>query len=131
MWGNTPLYGLYYYHQHSPISLPLLQVTAQASIKDISAGVKLSQVYTNDSDRIIECSYRFPVPARAAITSFTLVKEDGTRIVGLVQEKEEARETYDQAVEQGKLASLMEQATPDSEFFASASDDLRVRLTEL
>ncbi|ORY91748.1 von Willebrand factor type A domain-domain-containing protein [Leucosporidium creatinivorum] len=114
MFGAPRLHGLYYYHQHSPLALPLLQVAAQTRIKDLSAGVNLTQLYTNDSNHTIECSYRFPVPARAAVTSFALVKQDGTRIVGLVQEKEEARETYDQAVEEGKLASLMEQQTPDT-----------------
>lgn len=126
MFGAAPLHGLYHYHQHSPVALPLLQVTAQASLKDLSAGVKLKQVYTNDSDHTVECSYRFPVPARAAVTSFALVKEDGTRIVGLVQEKEEARETYDQAIEEGKLASLMEQETPDSEFSCAVPDDSEI-----
>ncbi|KAJ7875306.1 von Willebrand factor type A domain-containing protein [Mycena olivaceomarginata] len=42
-----------------------------------------------------------------------MIKHDGTRVVGLVQEKQEARETYHTAITQGRQASLMEQQTPD------------------
>ncbi|KAJ7857608.1 hypothetical protein B0H13DRAFT_2356884 [Mycena leptocephala] len=42
-----------------------------------------------------------------------MIKQDGTRVVGSVLEKQEARETYDTAVSQGQQASLMEQQTPD------------------
>lgn len=112
-------YGLYYYNQHTLTPLPLLQVRASASIKDLSATVQLSQDFTNDSDNTIECSYGFPVPARASVTAFSLLKSDGTRIFGIVQEKDEAKETYEKAVEEGKLASLMEQQTPDSEYLVS------------
>ncbi|KAJ6542714.1 von Willebrand factor type A domain-containing protein [Mycena capillaripes] len=42
-----------------------------------------------------------------------LSAQDGTRVVGLVEEKGEAREIYEAAVAQGKQAALMEQQTPD------------------
>ncbi|KAJ7353701.1 hypothetical protein DFH08DRAFT_70050 [Mycena albidolilacea] len=42
-----------------------------------------------------------------------MIKQDGTRVVGSVLEKREARETYDAAVAQGQQASLVEQQTPD------------------
>ncbi|KAF7343881.1 hypothetical protein MSAN_01969400 [Mycena sanguinolenta] len=54
-----------------------------------------------------------PIPARAAVSSFTMIKQDGTRIVGSVLEKFEAKQTYDDAVSKGHQASLMEQQTPD------------------
>ncbi|KAF8895082.1 hypothetical protein CPB85DRAFT_1257376 [Mucidula mucida] len=38
------------------------------------------------------------VPARAAVCQFIMVKQDGTRVQGLIQEKSEARETYDAAL---------------------------------
>ncbi|KAJ7206043.1 vault protein inter-alpha-trypsin domain-containing protein, partial [Mycena pura] len=61
----------------------------------------------------IEARYSFPIPARAAVCSFAMIKRDGTRVVGVVQEKQEAKETYNKAVAQGQQASLMEQQTPD------------------
>ncbi|KAJ7875311.1 von Willebrand factor type A domain-containing protein [Mycena olivaceomarginata] len=95
------------------VSLSLLGVRAEASIKELAAQVKLTQTYGNDATFPIEAKYSFPVPARASVCSFVMIKQDGTRVVGSVLEKQEARETYDTAVAQGQQASLMEQQTPD------------------
>ncbi|KAJ6542724.1 von Willebrand factor type A domain-containing protein [Mycena capillaripes] len=108
-----PIYGLYYYYQQRFVSLPLLGVHAEASIKELAAQVKITQTYGNDATFPIEAKYSFPIPARASVCSFVMIKQDGTRVVGSVQEKQEARETYDTAVSQGQQASLMEQQTPD------------------
>ncbi|GAA6037833.1 hypothetical protein JCM8097_005062 [Rhodosporidiobolus ruineniae] len=115
MFGYDP-YGLVFYHpdQHRLVSLPLLEVSADASILDLSAQVNLTERYRNESSDTVECSYVFPVPARGAVCAFAMVKEDGTKVVGVVEEKEQARKTYEEAVEAGKLASLTEQATPDT-----------------
>ncbi|KAF7345067.1 hypothetical protein MVEN_01670000 [Mycena venus] len=107
------VFGLYYYVERRLVSLPLLDVSAEASIKELAAQVKLTQTYGNDAGFPIEAVYAFPIPARAAVCSFVMIKDDGTRVVGQVQEKEEARETYNAAVSQGRQASLMEQQTPD------------------
>ncbi|KAJ6476337.1 von Willebrand factor type A domain-containing protein [Mycena sanguinolenta] len=107
------IYGLYYVYQHQFVSLPLLGVCAEASIKELATQVKLTQTYGNDAGVPIEAKYTFPIPARASVCSFVMVKQDGTRVVGSVLEKQEARETYDTAVAQGKQASLAEQQTPD------------------
>ncbi|KAF7331214.1 hypothetical protein MSAN_02440200 [Mycena sanguinolenta] len=107
------IYGLYYVYQHQFVSLPLLGVHAEASIKELAAQVKLTQTYENDAGVPIEAKYTFPVPARASVCSFTMIKQDGTRVVGSVLEKQEARETYNTAVAQGQQASLAEQQTPD------------------
>ncbi|KAJ7279077.1 von Willebrand factor type A domain-containing protein, partial [Mycena rebaudengoi] len=108
-----PIYGLYYYYNLQVVSLPLLNVRAEASIKELAAQVKLTQTYGNDSSLAIEATYSFPIPARAAVCSFVMIKQNGTRVVGRVEEKEEARQAYDAAVSQGQQASLMEQQTPD------------------
>ncbi|KAJ7468652.1 von Willebrand factor type A domain-containing protein [Mycena latifolia] len=118
MFGTTaqipiPIYGLYYYYQHRVVSLPLLSVRAEAGIKELAAQVKLTQTYGNDAAFPIEAKYSFPLPARGAVVSFVMIKQDGTRVVGSVLEKQEARETYTNAVAQGQQASLMEQQTPD------------------
>ena len=99
-----PIYGLWYYSQsqRKAVSLPLLGVRAEASIKELTAQVKLTQTYGNDADLPIKARYSFPVPARAAVSSFVLIKSDGSRVVGSVQEKQEARETYKAAVAQGQ-----------------------------
>jgi hypothetical protein len=110
-----PIYGLYYYYEQRTVSLPLLSVRAEAGIKELAAQVKLTQTYANDATFAIEATYSFPIPARAAVCSFVMIKQDGTRVVGSVLEKQEARETYNTAVAQGQQASLMEQKTADGE----------------
>jgi hypothetical protein len=81
-------------------------------------------MYGNDANFPIEAVYAFPVPARAAVCGFVMIKHDGTPVVGLVQEKQKARETYHTAIAEGRQASLMEQQTPDGTFVID--DDLRV-----
>ncbi|KAJ7619552.1 von Willebrand factor type A domain-containing protein [Roridomyces roridus] len=107
------MYGLYYFFENRQVSLPLLNVRAEASIKELAAQVKLTQTYGNDATFPIEAKFSFPIPARAVVVAFCMIKQDGTRIVGSVMEKQEAKETYDTAVSQGQQASLMEQQTPD------------------
>ncbi|KAJ7482205.1 von Willebrand factor type A domain-containing protein, partial [Mycena galericulata] len=110
----SPLFfGLYYYSQQTRVTLPLLNVRAEASIKELAAQVKLTQTYGNDADFPMEATYSFPIPVRAAVCSFVMIKQDGTRVVGRVQEKEEARQTYKTAIGRGQQASLMEQQHPD------------------
>ncbi|KAF9015797.1 hypothetical protein BDZ89DRAFT_906600, partial [Hymenopellis radicata] len=92
---------------------PLLQVSATATVKELGAQVKLTQKFVNDATIPIEAVYSFLVPARAAVCHFIMVKQDGTRVQGLVQEKSEARETYDAALAEGKTVSLATQQTPD------------------
>ncbi len=111
--SSSSFFGLGYFHEHDFVALPLRHVHANVTIKEIGAQVKLTQTFGNDAKSPIEAMYAFPVPARAAVSGFVMIKEDGTRVVGVVQEKAEAKATYDAAVAQGKTASLMEQQTPD------------------
>lgn len=107
------MHGLVYYIDGAPHTVDLERVTAKATLVDLSARVQLTQTYHNDSTSTLSCSYMFPVPARSAVCGFVMVKQDGTRVIGVVQEKQEARVTYDDAVKEDKLASLTEQASPD------------------
>ncbi|KAJ7657903.1 von Willebrand factor type A domain-containing protein [Mycena polygramma] len=111
--SRTP-WGLYYSSGNNrTIVLPLLCVTADASIKELAAQVKLTQTYFNDTDIVLEAAYSFPIPARAAVCSCIMIKQDGTRVVGFVLERQEARETYESALAEGKQAALVVQQTPD------------------
>lgn len=106
--------GLYYQDEtRGQLSLPLVKVDVRCSIKDITASVHLEQHFLNETRQTIQAAYTFPIPARAVVHAFTLIKQDGTRVVGIVQEKAQARETFDTAVSEGKMASLVQQDTPD------------------
>ncbi|KAM0753175.1 hypothetical protein T439DRAFT_339005 [Meredithblackwellia eburnea MCA 4105] len=111
------LHGLYILVNNVRTPLTLVNVDASAEIKDLAAQVTLTQHYhlpTSLFNAPVEAKYSFPVPNRAAVHSFVLIKEDGTRVVATVQEKQEAKDTYDKAVEEGHFASLMEQDSPDA-----------------
>ncbi|KAJ7619507.1 von Willebrand factor type A domain-containing protein, partial [Roridomyces roridus] len=93
--------------------LPLLRVQASATIKELAAQVTLVHTYENEHNWPLEATYTFPVPARAVVCKFAMIRGDGTRVDGVVQERKEARETYEAALVQGHGAALVEQQTPD------------------
>ncbi|KAK7055153.1 von Willebrand factor type A domain-containing protein [Favolaschia claudopus] len=109
----SDIWGLCYSSNDCAVSLPLVRVKAEATLKELVAQVKIIQIYVNDSDEAIEAVYAFPIPARAAVNGFVMIEQDGTRVVGQVEEKAEAREIYESAISEGKQAALMEQQTPD------------------
>lgn len=111
----STIFGLYYVLEAAFVPITLIDVRASAQIKDLSAQVTLTQRYhlSPDAPDSLEASYSFPIPVRAAVYGFALVKQDGSKIVGVVQERDTARRTYDAAAEEGKLASLMVQDSPD------------------
>jgi Vault protein inter-alpha-trypsin domain len=81
----------------------------------VSARVTLTQVYSNPSDRITNrCKYCFPVPANAAICAFSMTTSDGRTITGIAKDKDQAREEYQEALDAGKSAGILEYVTDDS-----------------
>lgn len=70
------------------------------------------QFFTNQSDTWMEGIYMFPLPDTAAVD--TLVMKIGDRIIqGEIKEREEAKQVYEEAKEEGKKATLLEQERPD------------------
>lgn len=73
---------------------------------------RVVQRFTNPTDRWQEGIYVFPLPADAAVDTLRMII--GERIIeGQIQEKEQARRTYDQARQEGRRASLVEQERPN------------------
>lgn len=58
--------------------------------------------------------YVFPVPSRAAICAFDMATSSGRVIVGVAKEKDEAKQTHEQAIQEGKTTALVEWVTDDS-----------------
>ncbi|KIY71394.1 VIT-domain-containing protein [Cylindrobasidium torrendii FP15055 ss-10] len=108
-------HGLGYYHGDEYVHVPLKQVSVKATIKELAAQVQLTQTFVNENDDIsIGAVYSFPVPARAAVSGFIMTTQDGHRVRGVIQEKDEAKASYETAIQQGKTASLAEQQTADT-----------------
>lgn len=92
--------------------LPLKATSAQVNIAGVIADVAVTQEYANEGKRPIEAIYIFPASTRAAVYSMKMTIGERT-IVAKIAEKEQARKDYEEAKQQGKSASLLEQQRPN------------------
>jgi len=91
--------------------LPLLQTSADVDIVGPIAQVVLRQTFENRGSATIEANYVFPVSDRGAVSGLTM--RIGDRVVqARLQERDEARNTYEAAKEGGRSAALLEQHDP-------------------
>ncbi|WP_335908845.1 marine proteobacterial sortase target protein [Shewanella indica] len=91
---------------------PALATDVSMSISGWSNRVSVTQSFTNDTQEWIHGRYLFPLPNEAAVDSMQL--RIGERIIeGVIQPKEEAKRTFEQAKAQGKRASLLSQERPN------------------
>jgi Ca-activated chloride channel family protein len=92
-------------------NLPLEALAVRARISGLVASTVLTQTFVNHFDLPLEATYVFPLPDRAAVTSFRM--EIGERVIeGALRERAEARAAYDQALAAGRLASIAEEDRP-------------------
>ncbi len=92
--------------------LPLLSTSAEVNIAGVIADVTITQVYKNDGQKPIEAIYVFPASTRAAV--YDMVMKIGNRTIQAeIKEKNQAKAAYEQAKEEGKRASLLEQERPN------------------
>ncbi|WP_395335933.1 marine proteobacterial sortase target protein [Novosphingobium sp. BL-8H] len=76
------------------------------------ARVRVTQAFRNTSDTWMEAHYLYPLPQDGAVDSLKMVV--GQRvIVGHIQPREKARETYEAAKASGRKAGLVEQQRPN------------------
>lgn len=92
--------------------LPLKSTRVDASIAGVIADVKVTQVYANEGENPLEAIYVFPASTRAAVYGMKMTIGERT-IVAEIKERKAARETYEQAKEEGRSASLLEQERPN------------------
>ncbi len=86
----------------------LTKTSYEIDIRSGLAFVKLTRKFENKESKPIEAIMTFPVPFDAAVTGITTVI-DGRKLVGVSQAKTKARETYEEAIDNGKAAILHEQ----------------------
>lgn len=116
--------------------LPLKSTSALVGIAGVIADVQVTQVYKNEGQRPIEAVYTFPASTRAAVYGMKMSIGERT-IIAKVRERDQARREYEQAREQGRSASLLEQQRPNVFQMNVANimpgDEIRVELkyTEL
>ncbi len=92
--------------------LPLKSTSAKVNISGVIADVIITQVYINEGKNPLEAIYVFPASTRAAVYGMKMTI--GERIItAKIRERKAARREYEQAKQQGKSASLLEQQRPN------------------
>ncbi|MGZ6292897.1 MAG: VIT domain-containing protein, partial [Syntrophales bacterium] len=92
--------------------LPLKSTSALVNISGVIADVRVEQVYKNEGKKPIEAIYVFPASTRAAVYGMKMTI--GERVIeAQIKKRDDARREYEQAREDGKSASLLEQQRPN------------------
>ena len=92
--------------------IPLLGVQVEAEIRGAQSRVVLRQRYRNAEAVPVEAVYVFPVPEAAALCGLTVVIGE-RRIEARVEEREKAFAAYDDALQAGHGAVLLDQERPN------------------
>ncbi len=102
---------------------PILKTDVQIAVTGTIARATVRQEFTNPSTRKgdwLEGIYVFPLPETAAVDHLRMKVGERT-IEGQIKERAEARKVYDQAKQQGKRTSLLDQERPNM-FTASVAN---------
>ena len=92
--------------------LPLQSSRAEVRISGVIARVTVNQVYKNHGNKTLEAIYVFPGSTRAAVHAMRMTI--GERVIeAQIMERQKARDTYEQAKQEGKTTSLLEQQRPN------------------
>lgn len=112
--GDQTLSPYFFVQSDDPATdaMPLKSTAARVNISGVIAEVAVTQVYVNEGKHPLEAIYIFPGSTRAAVYGLTM-RVGGRRITAKIQEKGQARQTYERAVASGKTATLLEQKRPN------------------
>jgi hypothetical protein len=93
------------------ISIAPKHTDVQASVSGYIAAVRVTQQFQNPYSNTIEAVYLFPLPHNAAINEFIMTIGEH-RIGGIIRDRTEAQQIYQEAKRQGYLVSLMTEEQP-------------------
>ncbi|HKV33044.1 MAG TPA: VIT and VWA domain-containing protein [Pyrinomonadaceae bacterium] len=116
--------------------LPLKDTRVDISVSGVIADVKVRQIYRNEGARPINASYVFPASTRAAVYAMRM-QLGNEIIVAKIKEREQAKKEFEQAKEEGKSASLLEQQRPNvfsmslANIMPQEQVEIELRYTEL
>ena len=92
--------------------LPVKSTSASVRISGVIADVLVTQLYRNEGKKPLEAIYVFPASTRAAVYGMKMTI--GKRVIeAQIKKRDEARRDYEQARDQGRSASLLEQQRPN------------------
>ncbi len=92
--------------------LAMLDSNVTATVRGPIVEVVVVQRFRNDTDRVTEATYIFPMPADAAVSAMAMTI--GTRTIhASIAKRAEAQQRYEDAVAAGLGAGLLDQERPD------------------
>ncbi|KAK3558297.1 hypothetical protein QTP86_014682 [Hemibagrus guttatus] len=97
-------------------AVPLKNIEVDLQVQGHVATVTSTLKYLNEEDNPVEAVFVFPMPSGAALCQFSAKIAD-QEIVAEVQEKQEAREQYDDALSSGEQAFLLEESEESMDVF--------------
>ncbi len=91
---------------------PLLETDVEIAVTGLIERTSVRQRFENPTDRSLEAVYVFPLPERAAVDGMRI--RVGERLIeGRIQERAQAKKTFEKAKREGRKASLLEQERPN------------------
>ena len=112
LWSHTEPGDLPSVKDEGGAALPLVHTDVHAALTGHIAEVTVSQTFRNEATDAIEVVYAFPLPENAAVSRMRMVV-GGRVIESQIEERDEARATYEEAKDRGHAAALLEQERPN------------------
>jgi Ca-activated chloride channel family protein len=103
----TSAFGLVAWLEKTRVALPLKGVECRFHVTGAIAGVEVDQIYHQNADRPLDCTYTFPLPSGAAVYRCEL-HVNGRVIRAVVEEKEKAQQIFREQKAAGRRAALVE-----------------------
>ncbi|MGJ3250589.1 MAG: VIT domain-containing protein [Elainellaceae cyanobacterium] len=100
--------GLYVQSDTEQRVFPLIHTDVTATVSGNLSRVEVTQTFENPFEESLEAVYVFPLPDEAAVDAMEIKLGDRT-IRGDIKRREEARQIYEQAIQEGRTAGLLEQ----------------------
>jgi hypothetical protein len=94
--------------------LPPISASVTAQLIQDTAKVSITQLFSNESDSVTpKASYTFPLPHGCTVTDFVCRIGRDKILTGKIKPKQEARDTFDDAVGRNETAALLDQNNPE------------------
>ena len=100
-------FGLVAWLENTRVALPLKGVECRFEVTGAMACVELDQIYHQNTDRALDCTYTFPLPAGAAVYRCEL-HVNGRVIRAKVEEKKAALRIFKEQKAAGRRVALVE-----------------------
>ena len=92
--------------------LPMLDSKVDVTVRGPIVEATVTQTFRNDTDRVTEATYIFPLPVDAAVSAMS-IDLGARKIHAAIESRGSAQERYEQAVAAGLGAGLLDQERPD------------------